>query len=905
GNVVFDFVAESPGDIKVVVTGLNLARYEGAITVDPSVSAYVNYAGISTVDDDMVGGTFGNGDGVIDAGETVNLWLDMTNTGNASTTGVVTAFLTCADPLVTVVDGTSAFGVIGSGATVTATDKIQVTFDASLSDETAIEFDLAISDGGTPTWTDKFRKLVHAPDLQLTTLRIDDGPPYGNGNGSNEANEEFLLYYGLKNYGTGTAPSLTAVVTDLSGAFVIHDGTDSYPDLTPFVGGENVAGFHLEETSVATENDLEVAVTDLFGRVYRDTIELRVPDPPTDLEFDPSLGLDRMQVAWTHSTSLDVARYNVYHSLSSGGPYTLMNIDPLYHAVYLDTDLAPSTPYFYVVTSIDTSGNESAYSGEFSASTNPPQMSGFPIMMKTTTTSSPAVGDIDGDGDKEIVVGNEHVYAWHHDGIELIDGDGDAQTWGVLNTYGDAFTAAIALANLDNRAGLDIIAADLNTKGVYCMDFEGNLLPGWPKTAERNFRAAPAAGDINGDGFFEVIAVDSRGTIYVWNRDGTEYRDLGGTDGVFYRTANTSFHFETPTVCDLDGDYKDEIIVGSRADSVWAVNEDGSLVPGFPYRLGGEAAGSICAGDVDDDGYFELLVQTKGTSGKVHLVNHDGNVAAGWPRSIQMRDIFFTPSPALADFNNDGKLEAVVYWWDGVDAKIYIIDYLGTDYPGWPKWISQNYTESSIVVADVNGDNVPDILLGDESRYIYAWDINGNMMPGFPIAAQDAVRATPFVSDVDDDGDCDVVLYSWDQNIYSFDLSAAYSPDASPWPTLQANSHRNGCIGFVVPTAVTPETTDVPVTRAELGQNYPNPFNPSTQIVYYVPVNSDGRVSLVIYDVTGARVRTLENGTKMPGRHIAVWNGRNDHGNPVGSGVYFYRMTQKGFTDTKKMLLLK
>ncbi|MEJ2722421.1 MAG: FG-GAP-like repeat-containing protein, partial [bacterium] len=588
----------------------------------------------------------------------------------------------------------------------------------------------------------------------------------------------------------------------LSGAFVIHDGTDSYADLPPFVGGENVSGFHLEETDVSVEHDLEVAVTDLFGRVYRDTIELRVPDPPTDLVFDPSLGLDRMLVAWTHSPSTDIHRYNIYHSLTSGGPYTLASVDPVYHAVYLDTDLAASTPYFYVVTAIDSSGNESPYSAEFSASTNPPQMSGFPIQMKSTTTSSPAVGDIDGDGDKEIVVGNENIYAWHHDGIELRDGDGDAQTWGVLTTVGDAFTAGIGLANLDNKAGLDIMAADLNTKGVYCVDFNGDPIPGWPKTAEREFRAAPAAGDLDGDGFVEVIAIDTRGTIYAWHRDGTEVRDLGGTDGVFYRTPVTSSHFETPTICDLDGDHRDEIIVGTRADSIWALNGDGKKVPGFPFALNNDLAGCICAGDVDDDGHFELLAQTKGASGKAYLINHDGTVAAGWPRSVQINDIFFTPSPALGDFNNDGKLEAVLYWWNGIESKIYIIDYQGNDYPGWPKTISGTYTESSPVVADVDGNGIPDIVLGDESRYIYAWDINGNMMPGFPIAAKDAVRATPFVIDLDDDGDVEIVLHSWDQNIYAFDLTTAYDPDASPWPTLQANVHRNGCIGFVVPTSV-------------------------------------------------------------------------------------------------------
>jgi flagellar hook assembly protein FlgD len=92
---------------------------------------------------------------------------------------------------------------------------------------------------------------------------------------------------------------------------------------------------------------------------------------------------------------------------------------------------------------------------------------------------------------------------------------------------------------------------------------------------------------------------------------------------------------------------------------------------------------------------------------------------------------------------------------------------------------------------------------------------------------------------------------------------------------------------------------------AKLGQNYPNPFNPVTTIEYWVPGGSRTAVSLVVYDVRGARVRTLVNGEKAAGRYAVVWDGHNDAGAPVASGVYFYRMAAAGFTDTRKMLLVK
>jgi flagellar hook assembly protein FlgD len=97
----------------------------------------------------------------------------------------------------------------------------------------------------------------------------------------------------------------------------------------------------------------------------------------------------------------------------------------------------------------------------------------------------------------------------------------------------------------------------------------------------------------------------------------------------------------------------------------------------------------------------------------------------------------------------------------------------------------------------------------------------------------------------------------------------------------------------------------VPASRPDLGQNHPNPFNPTTRISYVVPDGAPQRVSLVIYNVSGARVRTLVDEARPAGRHEAFWDGRDDRGTQVGSGVYFYRMQQTGFTATKKMLLLK
>ena len=89
-----------------------------------------------------------------------------------------------------------------------------------------------------------------------------------------------------------------------------------------------------------------------------------------------------------------------------------------------------------------------------------------------------------------------------------------------------------------------------------------------------------------------------------------------------------------------------------------------------------------------------------------------------------------------------------------------------------------------------------------------------------------------------------------------------------------------------------------------LSQNYPNPFNPQTSITFTVKERSP--VTVKVYNVAGQLVRTLVNDERAPGTaHTITWDGRNDAGMQVASGVYFYRLVAKNFTQTKKMVLLK
>ncbi|MDA3813546.1 MAG: Ig-like domain-containing protein [Candidatus Cloacimonetes bacterium] len=94
----------------------------------------------------------------------------------------------------------------------------------------------------------------------------------------------------------------------------------------------------------------------------------------------------------------------------------------------------------------------------------------------------------------------------------------------------------------------------------------------------------------------------------------------------------------------------------------------------------------------------------------------------------------------------------------------------------------------------------------------------------------------------------------------------------------------------------------LPVTT-DLNQNYPNPFNPTTTINY--SIIDAGRVRIEIFNIKGEKIRTLVDESKNVGYHSAVWNGRDNNGKSVASGMYFYNMVTDEYHKTRKMLLIK
>jgi hypothetical protein len=134
-------------------------------------------------------------------------------------------------------------------------------------------------------------------------------------------------------------------------------------------------------------------------------------------------------------------------------------------------------------------------------------------------------------------------------------------------------------------------------------------------------------------------------------------------------------------------------------------------------------------------------------------------------------------------------------------------------------------------------------------------------------------------------------------------IIAGYTYSQGTYNVYLIKTDPDGMVGI---TDNNPPSLELPRSWA-LAQNYPNPFNPSTTIAFDIP-QTDGTaqsVSLAIYNLRGRRVRTLVNSELEPGTHKIHWDGRDDRGESVASGIYLYTLKAGEEIFTRKMTILK
>ncbi len=909
GEVVLSFVPQTPGEIEVAARKDNYLVREGTAYAYPQAPFVTAYN--QKVQDDTSATSSGNGNGVLEAGETVALWLSLKNTGGATTRGLRTVLRTI-EAYVAILD--SAFSVpvaLAPGDTFVSPVPLRFRLASDMLDGKTLGFSLATTDSSGAVFTQKLAFDGRAPVLSQIGQIVDDDtvpPTRGNGNGIPEPGETVGLVLRLKNYGGGQNEGVTVKLFSRDSLVVVLDSTVEVGRI-PAYGerltspGEEVL-FKVKKNRIGGGYRLRLRLEDAYGRRKDRDFELVPMMRPGALWDEP----DSVSITlhWDPLPHPKTYRYNLYRADRSGGPYLRVNPDPVASPRFSDDGLSRGRTYYYVATAMDTSLNESGFSPELAAATFPLYRPGWPRGMPDQILATPLVCDLDpAYPGKEVIAAalDNRIYAWHADGTGLTNPDGLFKT--VPGAY--FFVTSPAAGDLDGDRRPEIVESTFfcDTPRVFVWKADGSDLPGWPRSLEGNAcHASPVLYDLDGNGWPEVIQATMPGRIYVWKHDGTGYLDPSGLFATITDSQGVWVH-GTPAVGDVDGDGRPEIVVGGgafeniRNKKLYAFRWDGAPEPNFPIQLSEGVNASPALGDIDPS-FPGLEIVFTSKSNQVHALRADGQEVAGWPQAVIVAS--GDASPVIADLDRDGRLEVVV----AGDNQLYAFRADGSAFPGFPvSWGGSSF--SSPAVGDMDGDGRMEIVAGGQDEKAYAWHSDGTKLLGSPIRTWGVFKSSPTLSDLGD-GRVSTILGCYDYFLYIWQTMAQPGAVRLEWWTFHHDEWRTGQYGFVPPGLGVEEGPGAGLPsllprETALFQSTPNPMVSGATIHY--DLTQEAQVWLAIYNVAGERVRTLTEGRMKPGAYSSTWDGRDEKGTKVSSGVYFYRLKAGNYVKTMKMVVTR
>lgn len=556
---------------------------------------------------------------------------------------------------------------------------------------------------------------------------------------------------------------------------------------------------------------------------------------------------------------------------------------------------------------------------------------GWKVSLGATATIVPNYGDFDNDGKNEIIVGTSK-------GIKFYNADGSLKTNGLPSLPQYDFRLPIAVGNLDGDGIDDFVAVSENPARLFVYRSGASLIrvpltatPG-DTTFVRNIESEfPLLflKDIDHDGRDEIHYLPALGSdglsrpYFIFNADGTPWQ--------------CAFPFAERTysclAADLDNDSLDEIYC--YGDSLRRLDLCGSVMHSISLDLGPSpfTLTGMSVVDIDGDNRLDLLLfgcyQRSNNIYNYWLFAFDSGLTfkAGWPHEIQISRYFVPMMPVFGDINGDGSLEYVISSYDLDYGYIYAWNIDGAPYGGSASstglfaTVPHRSMLNMPVLADIDGtpgaeivaSALPDAWQISQKQTIVAWDRDAQLLQGWPLTVEYDPEIlkdcgnTPIIGDINKDGNVELAMTTALGDLVFINFpNTPFSAKDSPSPFWRYNRRLNN-IGMrgrdQITDVIDHEVLESIPNQVSLSQNYPNPFNFVTMIPYSLPRAC--QTEMTIINVVGQKVKTLVDAIQPQGFHTILWDGADQRGASVASGVYFCRIRAGDREISRKMVLLK
>jgi len=981
GRVNLPLAAYTSGPLLVTVTKHNCLPYRGSVNVG-TVGTFPSLAQ-TTIDDDATGGSSGNGDGVVNPAETIELAVSLQNLGTAAASAV-TATLSSGDPYVTIIDGSEDFGDIPAGGTVWSGED----FDFSVAPEApaghVLELDLVATSGGT-----EYTSLIQIP-VSSAAFTVQNVSWSGPG-GDLDPGESGLLTITLRNDGDIPANGISAFLATESPWVVVDDPDGSFGTIDPGVNGTNTTdqfgltitpdcfqGHLATLTLTLTFNGAALTITefnlvvgsissddpvgpDAYGYYAFDNTDTGYPHTPAYnwIEIDPNYGGSGTSVGLTDFgwEQDDVAVMDLPFTFPYyGTPYDQITIcsngwismgvtslkpyrnftipsigaPPDMIACYWDNLYQVGANQVYYYEDVENSRYIVQWSrmrADYNNQTQNVQLILFdPAVYQTST------------GDGQILFQYHTVTNGDsRDGYVTVGIQNNDHTDGLLYTYGANYASGAAplspgraimfipyaeAIDFGQLAGMVTNASDKNEPlaGVSIR----LLGSSWLMTSQAD---GSYVGNVEA-GIYDIRAEHpsfSPATVQdvVIQVDETVELDFALVDVVGPAILNTS---SLPFTEDTEGPYIVQTtitdystiaamrlyyrVLGGAVNEVTLDPAGGTPdlfqgeIPGHPlgsqieYWIEATDVAGNASRDPEGEGYYSFWILQQ-----VISFDDDMETDQGWtvgaPGDAATTGIWVRTDP-IGVYNNTVEVQpeddaspapGVNCWITGNNEN----GYQGTDD------VDNGQTTLNSPVFDLTGASHVTVSY----RRWYTNDTGSN--PGTDIWLVQVNDGSGWL-DLENTNLSD---RSWAlQTILLDDLIQMtdtvqfrfIAADLDGGSVVEAGIDEFVITGFGQP--ISPVGEESAPTRWALHQNHPNPFNPMTTLSFDLP--RDANVTLSIFDVSGRLVRTLVGQERrIAGQHQVTWNGRDDRGRQVPSGIYFYKLVADDFVQTNRMVLVR